>query len=371
MRAENGELSQAGAPGAAGPRSKLMKSKSRIALVATLAVSAGAALFAWKHSASGSGADAAELTLYGNVDMREAQLAFNGVGRIEAILIEEGARVAKGQLLAVMDRRHLKAAMDRAVATLGQQRHRLADLKAGARPAEINAARARVDAARARSIHAAGELFRKEHLLGGAVSPQQRDQAKAEADIAVGNLREAEESLKLLLEGPRSEAVASAEGQVQADEAELASARHRFDDASLYAPAEGVLHNRLLQPGEMASPDRNVLSLALTRPLWVRAYVEEPKLGRVRPGAEAWISTDSRPDKAYKGWIGFISPTAEFTPRAVETSEVRTELVYELRIFVCDGEGELRLGMPATIRIPPAQGENAPPGADAACSSRS
>ena len=102
----------------------------------------------------------------------------------------------------------------------------------------------------------------------------------------------------------------------------------------------------------MASPVLPVFTLALDDPVWVRAYVDEPDLGKIQPGMKADVSTDSFPGKRYAGWIGFISPTAEFTPKPVETQDVRTKLVYEVRVFVHNPQGELRLGMPAVVTIP-------------------
>jgi HlyD family secretion protein len=101
----------------------------------------------------------------------------------------------------------------------------------------------------------------------------------------------------------------------------------------------------------MASPQRPVYTLAMTDPLWVRVYVKESDLGRIRPGMRAEVATDSYPNKRYNAWLGYISPTAEFTPKSVETTEVRSSLVYQVRIFVCNPQGELRLGMPTTVMI--------------------
>jgi HlyD family secretion protein len=102
----------------------------------------------------------------------------------------------------------------------------------------------------------------------------------------------------------------------------------------------------------MASPQRPVYTLALTDPLWVRAYVQEKDLGKVKSGMRAEVATDSYPGKRYQGWIGYISPSAEFTPKSVETTEVRSNLVYQVRVFVCNPQNELRLGMPATVTMP-------------------
>jgi HlyD family secretion protein len=102
----------------------------------------------------------------------------------------------------------------------------------------------------------------------------------------------------------------------------------------------------------MASPQKPVFSLAITDPKWVRAYVSEPDLGKLHPGAAASVAVDSFPDRRFEGWVGFISPVAEFTPKAVQTAELRTSLVYEVRVFVKDPSDELRLGMPATVSLP-------------------
>jgi HlyD family secretion protein len=152
--------------------------------------------------------------------------------------------------------------------------------------------------------------------------------------------------------GPRQEDIASAQATLQADEAALTLARCELADAKLYAPANGVIQNRILEPGDMASPALPVFTLALDDPVWVRAYVAETDLGKIQPGMKAGVTTDSFPGKRYAGWIGFISPTAEFTPKPVETQDVRTKLVYEVRVFVHNPQGELRLGMPAVVTIP-------------------
>src|SRR5208283_82216 len=118
-----------------------------------------------------------------------------------------------------------------------------------------------------------------------------------------------------------------------------------------YAPTNGVIRNRLLETGDMASPQRPVFTLALDDPVWVRAYVPETDLGKIRTGMKAEVTTDSFPGKRYPAWVGFVSPTAEFTPKSVETPEVRTKLVYEVRAFAPNPQGELRLGMPAVVTV--------------------
>jgi HlyD family secretion protein len=111
------------------------------------------------------------------------------------------------------------------------------------------------------------------------------------------------------------------------------------------------VQSRILEPGDMASPQCPVYTLARTKPLWARVYLAETELGRVRPGMPARVLSDSFPDKTYAGWVGYISPSAEFTPKSVQTEQTRTGLVYQARVFVCNSGGELRLGMPVTVRL--------------------
>ncbi len=225
-------------------------------------------------------------------------------------------------------------------------------MEAGSRPEEIRKARADVDAAAAEAQNAERIDRRLQDLLAKKVASQQdADDARAAADAAQARLKAAREALALALAGPREEDKAAAKATLRAYEAQLALARRELADAQLYAPSDGVIQNRILEPGDMASPQKPVFTLALTSPLWVRAYVDEPDLGKISPGMEAAVTTDSYPDERYRAWVGFISPTAEFTPKSVETREVRTHLVYEVRVFVCNARDELRLGMPATVHI--------------------
>jgi multidrug resistance efflux pump len=292
------------------------------------------------------------LVLHGNVDIRDVQLAFDASDRIAQVLVHEGDRVRAGQLLAVLDSRRLRHAVAQAEAQVAAQREVVARFVAGSRPEEIRQARANVEAARADAVNA-DQTYRRTMALVAQhfVAQQQADNAKAALDAAQARLKAAEETLRLAVLGPRKEDTAAAKSTLAAYEAALEIANRDLAAASLYAPADGVIENRVLEPGDMASPTRTVVTLALTEPLWVRAYVPEPDLGKLRLGAAAEVTTDSYPGKRYRAWVGFISPTAEFTPKTVETQEVRTALVYQVRVFVCPPHEELRLGMPATVDV--------------------
>jgi HlyD family secretion protein len=146
-------------------------------------------------------------------------------------------------------------------------------------------------------------------------------------------------------------ALDSAAAHEDADEAQLALLRQQLNDAQLLAPTNATVRSRIMEPGEMASPSHAVFTLAVTDPKWVRVYVAEPDLGHVHPGARASVSVDAFPGRVFPGWIGFVSSVAEFTPKNIETSDLRTSLVYEVRVFVNDPQDDLRLGMPATVHV--------------------
>jgi HlyD family secretion protein len=183
------------------------------------------------------------------------------------------------------------------------------------------------------------------------VSEQDLEAAKAALDSAQAHLAVAQQALELAVIGPRKEDVAQGEAQLRADQAQLELLHRQLADAELVAPSDAVVRTRLLEPGEMVSPQRPILNLAITDPKWVRAYVAETDLGKIHPGMKATVSTDGFPDRPFSGWIGFIASVAEFTPKAVETTELRSSLVYEIRVFVQDPEDDLRLGMPATVTL--------------------
>ncbi|RTR06116.1 HlyD family efflux transporter periplasmic adaptor subunit [Halomonas nitroreducens] len=293
------------------------------------------------------------LVLYGNVDIREADLAFANSEHVEQLLVREGDRVHKGQLLATLHTERMAAEVAIAAARVAAQRAIVARLEAGSRPEEIRRGRDEVAAAEAR-LDDAQRIHRRTAQLyqRNAVSKQVLDSARTALDVAQAELRASQETLALLEAGPRQEDIDEARAMLAANEAQLALAREVLEDASLYAPFDGIIRDRIVEPGEMVSPQTPIFTLALTDPLWVRAYAPESSLGRLRPGMAASVSTDSYPDTSYRGWVGYVSPTAEFTPKSVETPELRTRLVYQVRVHVCNPNDELRLGMPATVTIP-------------------
>jgi len=329
-----------------------MSKRHRLIMVAAVlfAAFAGGLFYWWLRPASAGNV----LTLYGNVDIREVRPAFNGNGPVTQMLVAEGARVRKGELIARIDDSRYRA-------RLADARHRAANLKAvllrlahGSRPQEIAQVKATMEGLRAIYQNDETNYARTLSLIPqGVASIQDRDDAQAQVRSARGNYQAALQAYRLAVEGPRHEDIIAARSAYDAAVAAAALAARELADTSLHAPADGVVENRILEPGDMASPSTPVYTIALTSPLWVRAYVPEADLGRLALGMPAAITTDSFPGRRYRGWVGYISPTAEFTPKTVETPTLRTQLVYQVRVYACDSHGELRLGMPATVAIDP------------------
>ncbi len=302
-----------------------------------------------------------KLALYGNVDLRQVELSFNNSERISEVLVQEGDKVTRGQVLARLDTSRLKPQTASAQADLDAQQAVVERLHHGSRPEEIAQARANVAAAMADRVNAEQQWRRQTALAelttGRASSQQDLESAKAALDSAQARLVVAEKALELAVLGPRKEDIAQAEALLRADQARLDLLHRQLADSELVAPSNAVVRTRLLEPGEMVSPQRPVFNLAIVDPKWVRAYVSESDLGKIHPGMRASISADSFPGLSFSGWVGFISSVAEFTPKAVETVELRSSLVYEIRVFVNDPQDQMRLGMPATVALdlrPPA-----------------
>ncbi len=320
--------------------------KLLIALVLIAIISAAA--FAWYRSQP---SDNGPLTLYGNVDIRELSLAFRQGGRITRLAVDEGDRVTPGQVVAELDAEPVRNALRASEARVAQARAMLAKLESGSRPQEI-------DQARENQLQAEAVLANRQidfNRLGklakaGATSQQSLDSARYALDEAKARVAAAKATLSLLKEGPRQEDIDAARAQLEMAQAEAAQAKTALSDTQLVAPDEGTVLSRVVEPGAMVQPGSPVYSLSLRDPVYVRAYVSEPRLGEVSPGTPVTVTTDSA-DRSYSGKVGFVSPRAEFTPKSVQTEELRTELVYRLRIVVQDSDEQLLQGMPVTITL--------------------
>lgn len=277
-----------------------MPPKKRLAFLAILLVLAGSAYALFRIFHPSGNRNPGELVLYGNIDLREVQLAFHDTGRVLALLHQEGDAVKTGDLMAIMDP------------------VRYEDLVRADRSALAKSKVERTDAERTyrRVVRLAKVDFN---------SRQKLDDAEASLDASRSSVDQAK--------------------------ANLAFDLRQLTDTKLYAPVDGIVQNRIMEPGDMGFPQSPVYTIARSHPMWARVYVEEPELGKVREGLSATVTSDSFPGKRYSGRIGYISPVAEFTPKEVQTLHQRTILVYRVRIYLDCPTTELRLGMPVTATI--------------------
>lgn len=292
------------------------------------------------------------LTLYGNVDIRQVDLGFRVGGRIAEVLVDEGDRVEAGQAMAKLASDLLAVQKNQATAALEGQKAELMRLEKGYRVQEVAQARANVAAANAVAVNAAQNLHRVAAMRGeNAISQKELDNARAQDREAKAKLKQAQDNLDMLVSGFREEEVAAQRAAVDGAEAELAAAGIHLADAVLYAPQTGIVLTRAREAGAIVEAGQTVYTLTLVDPVWLRAYVDEPNLGLIKPGMPVRVAVDAVPGKTFAGKVGFISPSAEFTPKTVETKEVRTALVYRLRIQAEDPENVMRQGMPVTIFV--------------------
>ncbi|APR04166.1 secretion protein HlyD [Thauera chlorobenzoica] len=293
------------------------------------------------------------LLLYGNVDIREVQLAFRQPGRVAEMSFDEGDAVKAGARMAVLDAQPYREALAAAEASVQMAQAELAKLRHGLRPQEVTQAREALKQAQAIAADAERNYQRQSSLLAsGATSQRTVDAARAIRDQSVAGVGAAKAALSQASEGFRKEDIAAAEARLAAAQAAKAQAVTALTDAELLAPSDGTVIARVREPGSMVASQSTVYSLSLDKPVYVRAYVGEPDLGRIAPGTTVRVKSDTS-DTVYRGQIGFISPRAEFTPKTVETTDLRTDLVYRLRIVIdeTDRDAALRQGMPVTIEI--------------------
>ena len=323
----------------------------RLLLVIIGLASLGALGSAW-YRATHQVVDDGHLVLQGNIDVRQVNLAFKVDGRIASLAVDEGDTVKAGQTVATLDTRYfeddlraVKARRDSAQATLEK-------LKNGSRPQEIAGAKSQVSELEAAAARANLDYSRfKDLVVKGGVSQKDVDGYQSMMSEAEARLAGARHSLEMIEIGPREEEIAVALAQVKAEDASVNISERRLGDSVLVAPSDGVVLTRARERGAIVSLGETIYSITLNSPVWVRTYVNERDLGRIEPGMKAEVRTDSAPDKIYSGQIGFISPAAEFTPKTVETRELRTDLVYRLRILVDNPDGGLRQGMPVTVTL--------------------
>jgi HlyD family secretion protein len=295
----------------------------------------------------------AYLELQGNIDVRQVNLSFKVDGRIETLAVDEGDTVKAGQVVATLDKRYFEDELRVARARRDNLAASLTKLEHGSRPEEIAEARAQTAAKEATLAQAKGDYARYKEVekTPGAVSKQDLDKYAAQLGVAEADAKYAHESQRLAEIGPRIEDIDAARARLAQESASIIQIERKLADSNLVAPNDGFILTRSREIGAIVQAGETVFTLTLASPVWVRTYVNERDLGLVHPGMPASVTNDTAPDRPYSAQVGFISPTAEFTPKTVETREIRTNLVYRLRVVVNNPDGGLRQGMPVTAKM--------------------
>ena len=329
-----------------------LSGKARIGLVAGALVLLAALFFAGRALGWWGGDGREELKLYGNVEIREVQLGFRVGGRIAELLVDEGGRVSAGQVLARLDTRPLTDRLASAEARLDAASASVARDAAGNRPQQVRETRAALASAEAALVEARRQHGRRRELRSsGFVSRADFQTSEAALAAAQARVEAARAALSLALEGPRAGDRAITRASRDAVAAERAAVRTDLADAEIRAAEPGQVLTRAREAGAIVQPGETVLTVALPQSVRVRAYVAEPDLPRVRPGMAVTVKVDGT-DKTWPATIGFISPVAEFTPKTVQTEQLRADLVYRLRLTVRDPGSDLRQGQPVTVIVP-------------------
>ena len=291
-----------------------------------------------------------QIELSGTVEAREIDLAFQVGGRIATLRVDEGDSVQIEQEVATLDAHDFELTLSNAIAQTEAAQAALAALRAGTRIQELRVAEAQLAKAQADLDYIRVEFKRIADLVAKKLAAQdQLDQARQRQNVALAGVEQALQNLALLREGPRREDIDQAAATLRARQATAETARRQLEYTRLQSPVAGMVSVRLAEAGEIVSPGKTVLRIAeLSRP-WVRAYLNEKDLTRVRLGQAAQIRIDGLPDKVFEGRLAFISPTAEFTPKTVETHALRVDMVYRVKVQVDNPDGVLKLGQPADV----------------------
>jgi len=300
-----------------------------------------------------NGPESNVVRLSGRLEAPVVDLAPKVSGRVVEVKVREGDRVKAGDLVARLDLGDTALAPERDRRSLQSSEARYADLEAGSREAEIKAAEQEVADRRAAVELAKPELERQQILLSKKVgTPRDVDVARSNFDRAVANLKMSEENLRLLREGTRSWQREQARRDVERARTVLRQSETVATESEIRAPADGVILHRMAEPGLLLGPGQPAVTMAFADRLYVRTYIPEPQLGRVRMGSPAEVSVDSFPGKTFPARVTEISPDAEFTPKPVDTPRERVNLVYAAKVDLDAGwNAPLVPGQPADVRV--------------------
>ncbi|MDR0407632.1 MAG: HlyD family efflux transporter periplasmic adaptor subunit [Campylobacteraceae bacterium] len=292
-----------------------------------------------------------DLSFYGNIDTRTVSLGFRFLGKIETINKDEGDSVVKDEVLASLDSKNLQNNIAEVKAKLDAEKIKLDKLKNGFRKEDINEAEGEFENAVA-NLRLLDDMFERQKRLleKNATSREAYLSAKYKYEAAVGTFKRAEALYDLRKKGYQSEDIKAQNALVNSLEATLKSVLQDLEDSVIKSPFDGVILTRLKEEGAIVNAGERVLELSRQDEFWVKAYIDEPHLGVISQGDEVLVYTDVRAEP-YLGVIGNISPIAEFTPKNIETIELRSDLVYRFRVLIKEPDKKIKQGMPVTIKL--------------------
>jgi HlyD family secretion protein len=300
-----------------------------------------------------------ELVYSGTIDAIQANLSFQVAGRVSQVFVQEGQSVSQNQMIAELDRSEFESRFEQARANLERaqktrrQLETVLELSRKTLPAEVARAKAGVQSAKDSLKDAEKNYRRFEELFGkNVVSEKERDALRLQYDVAQSRLAESESVLKLAQGNlTRIDAVKQdidvAAAQVNAAAASLNQAEIQLNYTQLKSPANGVVTSRNIEPGETVTPGREVITVSDLSRVDLKIFVDETEIGKVKPGQKVDVQVDTFPGKTYTGYVSFISPEGEFTPKVIQTTKERVKLVYLVKVSIDNPHLELKAGMPA------------------------
>lgn len=291
------------------------------------------------------------LTFYGNIDTRTVNVGFRFLGKIENITKDEGEIVKKDEVLVKLDTASLEKSLEELNEKIFASKLELSKLQTGYRQEEILEAKAAMEEA-IENLNKTKDTYNRQANLFKTKSTSEENFTISQLNYkqALATLDKAKALYELRKNGYRDEDIKIQESNLKSLEIQAEKLKIDLNDSVIKAPVDGVILTRFKEIGAITNAGESILEIAKTDEFWVRAYIDEKNLGNIKPGLKMSIQTDSR-DENYEGVIGFISPVAEFTPKNIETQELRADLVYSFRVIVKNPDDKIRQGMPVTLKI--------------------
>lgn len=325
---------------------KFPSNRKKALVIVAVGLTVAAAVAAWFRLREGR--EDGAIRVSGNIEVTDVDVGFKIPGRVAQRAVDEGMAVSAGQIIARLDSADLELEVSLREAELQGSEAALKELVRGSRPQELARAGAAVAAAEAEAERLSREFERAKALYArDSISLQELERAEAAFVVAEQKGNEARETLRLVEEGPRKEQVEQGSARVRQAKEALELARTRLSYATVASPLTGIVLSKNAEPGDYVAAGTPVVTVGDLSEVWLRAYVEETDLGRVKVGQPVEVTTDTYPEKKYAGVVSFISSQAEFTPKSVQTRKERVKLVYRIKVDVVNPSMELKPGMPA------------------------